>query len=367
MAGARSATRRPARSGRRGRWWRRSKLAGVRADTIGYVECHATGTPAGDPLEIQALTRAFRVAHRARRGFCAVGSVKTNIGHPEQAAGWPVSSRRRSSLKHGRDPAEPALRHAQSRHRVRGVAVLRQHDARRVAARRTRRAAPAVNSLGIGGTNAFVVLEEPPAVSNPVQPEVFGPELFCLSAKSDAALRRRASSFSPCSIRTTCRRSPDCVTRPASAEVGQPHRLAAVASTAGELKKTARGLCCFPSLRRPHDRHRSANTWRSCSAVRARSIPGWRRNCIRPSPHSGRRSMSVRRSLRSRLGRPLTELLLTHVRLRRQLRRDRPRATRPVCRRVRVGQALAVLGHRTRRGHGPQRRRDCRRMRRRRL
>src|SRR5262249_40589049 len=61
-------------------------LADVPPETIGYVECHATGTAAGDPLEIEALTRAFE-SGRERTGYCAVGSVKGNIGHPEQAAG----------------------------------------------------------------------------------------------------------------------------------------------------------------------------------------------------------------------------------------------------------------------------------------
>ncbi|NOJ99326.1 polyketide synthase, partial [Corallococcus coralloides] len=61
-------------------------IAGVSADTIGYVEAHGTGTALGDPIEIAALTQAFR-ADTQRTGFCAVGSVKTNIGHLDAAAG----------------------------------------------------------------------------------------------------------------------------------------------------------------------------------------------------------------------------------------------------------------------------------------
>ncbi|MEM1207181.1 MAG: polyketide synthase, partial [Acidobacteriota bacterium] len=60
--------------------------ADVAADSIGYVECHATGTRVGDPIEVEALTRAFEM-QTERKGFCALGSVKANIGHPEQAAG----------------------------------------------------------------------------------------------------------------------------------------------------------------------------------------------------------------------------------------------------------------------------------------
>ena len=62
------------------------KSAGISADSVGYVECHATGTIVGDPLEIEALTKAFR-KQTNRKQYCAVGSVKANIGHPEQAAG----------------------------------------------------------------------------------------------------------------------------------------------------------------------------------------------------------------------------------------------------------------------------------------
>ena len=61
-------------------------LAGVPADTVGYVEAHGTGTPLGDPVEVEALTRAFR-ATTTRTGFCALGSIKTNLGHLDTAAG----------------------------------------------------------------------------------------------------------------------------------------------------------------------------------------------------------------------------------------------------------------------------------------
>ena len=61
-------------------------VAGVDPETISYVECHGTGTPLGDPIEIAALTQAFRAGTDAR-AFCAIGSVKSNIGHLDAAAG----------------------------------------------------------------------------------------------------------------------------------------------------------------------------------------------------------------------------------------------------------------------------------------
>src|SRR6185503_2612870 len=73
--------------------------AGVSADTITYVEAHGTGTPLGDPIEIQALTKAFNATTK-RKGFCAVGSVKTNIGHLDAAAGIAGLIKTVQALKH---------------------------------------------------------------------------------------------------------------------------------------------------------------------------------------------------------------------------------------------------------------------------
>ena len=67
-------------------------IAGLSADDISYVETHGTGTPVGDPIEIAALTQAFRQT-TTRSGYCAIGSLKTNIGHLDTAAGVASSSR----------------------------------------------------------------------------------------------------------------------------------------------------------------------------------------------------------------------------------------------------------------------------------
>ena len=61
-------------------------MAGVHPESIGYIEAHGTGTPLGDPVEIAALTQVFR-RKTQKRGFCAIGSVKSNVGHLESAAG----------------------------------------------------------------------------------------------------------------------------------------------------------------------------------------------------------------------------------------------------------------------------------------
>src|SRR6476619_5750675 len=79
------------------------RRAGVDPDSIGYVEAHGTGTPLGDPIEVAALTQAFR-ASGSRRGSCALGSVKTNIGHLDTAAGVAGLIKTALALKHGLIP-----------------------------------------------------------------------------------------------------------------------------------------------------------------------------------------------------------------------------------------------------------------------
>jgi acyl transferase domain-containing protein/surfactin synthase thioesterase subunit/acyl carrier protein len=160
-------------------------VAGVSPDEIGYVECHGTGTIVGDPLEIDALTRAFRTK-TDRRGFCAIGSVKTNIGHLEQTAGIASLIKAALALKHGKIPASlnyrtpnPKIDLSASPFFV-ATRCLDWPDGRRLAA---------VNSLGLGGTNAFAVLEQAPQRMAPDTADEPPVHLFTLSARTPAALR----------------------------------------------------------------------------------------------------------------------------------------------------------------------------------
>ncbi|HRC77634.1 MAG TPA: polyketide synthase, partial [Kouleothrix sp.] len=90
-------------------------VAGVPADTIGYVEAHGTGTALGDPVEVAELTRAFR-AETSARSFCAIGSVKTNIGHLDAAAGAAGLIKTVLALQHGEIP--PSLHFRQPNPRI---------------------------------------------------------------------------------------------------------------------------------------------------------------------------------------------------------------------------------------------------------
>jgi acyl transferase domain-containing protein/thioesterase domain-containing protein len=135
-------------------------MAGINPETIQYVECHGTATPMGDPIEIAALTRAFR-AYTEKKNFCAVGSVKTNVGHTDAASGVAGFTKAVLALEnklippslHFRKP-NPDIDFANSPFYVN--TELQEWKA----SESPRRAG--VSSFGLGGTNAHVVLEEAP-------------------------------------------------------------------------------------------------------------------------------------------------------------------------------------------------------------
>ena len=133
-------------------------VAGVNAESISYIETHGTGTAVGDPLEIKGLTQAFR-RDTDRKGYCAIGSLKTNVGHLDTAAGVAGLIKTVLALRHRQLPASlhfqkpnPQIDFQNSPFYVNGALTDWKSDGR------PRRAG--VTSLGIGGTNAHVILEE---------------------------------------------------------------------------------------------------------------------------------------------------------------------------------------------------------------
>ncbi len=160
-------------------------LAGLSAESISYVEAHGTGTALGDPVEVAALTRAFR-ASTPRRGFCGLGSVKTNLGHLDGAAGVTGLIKVVLALEHGELPPSlhferpnPELRLEESPFFVQDRLAdwPRNGEPRRAG----------VSSFGLGGTNAHVVVEEAPAVV-PAPASRRSWHLLALSAKTATAL-----------------------------------------------------------------------------------------------------------------------------------------------------------------------------------
>src|SRR5690606_35151684 len=142
------------------------ELAGVGAETIGLVEAHGTSTPSGVPIEVASLTEAFR-QYTDARGYCRIGSVKTNIGHTDVASGGASLIKMCLALQDGIAPASlnfnepnPEIDFANSPFTVntRTCAFGGLHGAPRRAI---------VNSFGVGGTNACLVLEQAPAMPAP--------------------------------------------------------------------------------------------------------------------------------------------------------------------------------------------------------
>ncbi len=167
-------------------------LADVAPASIGYVECHGTATTIGDPLEIQALTRAFRTAP-PRPQFCAIGSVKSNIGHLEQCAGLAGLIKAALVLHHRLIP--PSLHYVRPNPRIRFESSPFFVNTRILpfaGGAGPRRAA--VNSVGMGGTNAFVVLEEaPPAAPRPLGERSFF--VLAMSARTETALAAQVTGY----------------------------------------------------------------------------------------------------------------------------------------------------------------------------
>jgi acyl transferase domain-containing protein/surfactin synthase thioesterase subunit/acyl carrier protein len=160
-------------------------IADVGGDDIDFVECHGTATALGDPLEIQALTRAFRTS-TSRVGTCAIGSVKSNFGHLEQCAGMAGLVKAVLALRHGIVP--PSLHFQTPNPRIlfdRSPFHVLTSARPLGSAGRPRRAG--VNSVGMGGTNAFLVLEESPLT--PARPSRSRPlSILTVSAPSAETL-----------------------------------------------------------------------------------------------------------------------------------------------------------------------------------
>ena len=166
-------------------------VSGIDSSTVSYVETHGTGTPLGDPIEIQGLRTAFEVSKTTRAAPCVLGSVKSNIGHLEVAAGIAGLIKTILCLKNKAIPGtlhytspNPELRLDQSPFTVQSKYGPWESDG-------VRRAG--VSSFGVGGTNAHVVVEEAPEV--PAHAEPTGPQVLLLSAQTAAALGESRSAL----------------------------------------------------------------------------------------------------------------------------------------------------------------------------
>ena len=168
--------------------------AGVSPSEVGYVEAHGTGTPLGDPIELQALGAVLGEGRPPERPV-VVGSVKTNIGHTEGAAGIAGVMKAVLALQHGEIPpnlhfTKPSPLIPWGELPVEVVTTLRPWPTtggQRIAG---------VSSFGISGTNAHVILEEAPAKKEPVADNIDRPvHLLPLTGRTEAALRVQAQQY----------------------------------------------------------------------------------------------------------------------------------------------------------------------------
>ncbi|HEX2081288.1 MAG TPA: amino acid adenylation domain-containing protein, partial [Longimicrobium sp.] len=159
-------------------------LAAVDPRSIGYVEAHGTGTTLGDPIEVAALTRAYR-AHTQDTGFCGLGSAKTNLGHLDTAAGVTGLIKAALAVRDGVIPASLHFTRPNPRLELERTPFYVVAQTTGWAGPSPRRAG--VSSFGIGGTNAHAVLEQPPAPAprgGTPRPE----QVIVLSARTESAL-----------------------------------------------------------------------------------------------------------------------------------------------------------------------------------
>jgi acyl transferase domain-containing protein len=165
------------------------EVAGVDTGTVGYVEAHGTATSLGDPIEISALTKAFQNG-TGRTGFCRIGSVKSNIGHTDTAAGVIGLIKTTLTVEHGRIP--PSLHFEKPNPNIdfdSSPFVVNSELTEWPETDGPRRGG--VNALGLGGTNAHVVIEQAPLRDAP--PDAAGPHLLVLSARTRQALADSAA------------------------------------------------------------------------------------------------------------------------------------------------------------------------------
>lgn len=166
-------------------------VAEVSPDSISYIEAHGTGTPLGDPIEVAALTKAFR-AGTDKNGFCAMGSVKSNVGHLETAAG--VAGLIKTVLALENQTLPPSLNFKQANPEINftnSPFYINTQATQWPSNGQPRRAG--VSSFGMGGTNAHIILEQAPEQVDTESSRDH--QLLTLSARTPAALQQMTTNL----------------------------------------------------------------------------------------------------------------------------------------------------------------------------
>ncbi len=223
--------------------------AGVPASRLGYIEAHGTGTGLGDPIELRGLAMALEGG--LDDAVVPIGSVKSQIGHLESAAGVAALSKVLLQMRHGRlapsihsEPANPNIDFSKLPFRVQATAA--DWPAPRDAAGRPLPRLAAISSFGAGGSNAHLVVEEWPGTPSG---ELSGPHIVVLSARTPDTLRTMAQSLARHVERALERGEAlslaDLAATLRVARIVQPNRLAVIAddlrTLAAQLRATLEG------------------------------------------------------------------------------------------------------------------------------
>ena len=208
------------------------RIAQVSARDVSYVECHGTGTALGDPIEVQALANVFQTSHTNSEPL-RIGSVKANVGHLEAAAGLIGVVKILLALRH--QSLVPQINFEQGNEHIPWAEIPITVPTERTSWQRSEVPRIAsVSAFGFSGTNAHVVLREPPLAAA-AEPTTNRPaNLLCLSARSPAALRDLVKSYLPLLEAPEISLDDLCF----SAALGRthlPHRLAVIASDVSDL------------------------------------------------------------------------------------------------------------------------------------
>ncbi len=209
--------------------------AGVRADSISYVEAHGTGTTVGDPIEIAGLTEAYR-KHTKRNGFCAIGTVKTNIGHLDVAAGVTAFIKTVLMLEHREltpslhfENPNPGIDFAASPFFVN--TALRPWDG--INGRRR----AGISAFGIGGTNVHLILEEANLSPVPRTGAARGTSLMRITARSGEALSTLATGLASRLAADDAPAMDDACFTANTGRAHQPHRLVVRGTSTLDLRE----------------------------------------------------------------------------------------------------------------------------------
>ena len=168
-------------------------IAEIDCESISYVETHGTGTELGDPIEIESISEVFK-AETDKKGFCAIGSVKTNIGHLDTAAGVASFIKTVLALQHAKIPPSLNFSKPNTKINFETTPFFVNTQLSEWQANGTPRRA-GVSSFGFGGTNAHVILEQAPERSFGTQGTAHPLHLLTLSAKTPDALKKQIQNY----------------------------------------------------------------------------------------------------------------------------------------------------------------------------